>query len=294
MRANRALNALSDQTIRLLTPDDVRSLRIPWDSRYAPSELEKIAASDPPLSIWNTRTGEFLIGGYWRHRSEIATMFQLGATGGAIDLVVQFAELCAGRGMKMLVASEQVERRKHQFYEAAGLMPVEDIIVYEMSRVRAHPPSTGALRFEPVLTLDSTALEELLEVDHEAFPWMWWNSGDEFVEYSRSPGVGIHVGRDRAGRAMAYVGITRYRTWGHLDRIAVRPEAQGHGLGRAALDYAVMTLAQSGARRVGLSTQARNTRSRRLYEAYGFRRSPSHDYRIYGRQLDDGSSRQEG
>lgn len=288
------MNAITHHPIRLLTPEDVRSLRIPWDSRYSPSELEKIADAEPRLSIWNTRTGEFLIGGYWRHRREIATMFQLGATGGAIDLVVHFAELCAGRGMKMLVASEQTERRKHQFYEAAGLMPVEDIIVYEVTRVRAHPPSTGELRFEPVAGVDQTSLEELLEVDHEAFPWMWWNSRDEFVEYSQAPGVSIHVGRNRCGRVMAYVGITRYRTWGHLDRIAVRPEAQGQGLGRAALDYAVMTLAQSGARRVGLSTQARNTRSRRLYEAYGFRRSPSHDYRIYGRNLDGGPGTQEG
>ncbi|HUG17050.1 MAG TPA: GNAT family N-acetyltransferase [Thermomicrobiales bacterium] len=274
-----------DSPIRQLTPGDARALRIPWDSRHSVDEIERIADREPRLSIWNARTGEFLIGGFWRHRSEIATMHQLAATGGAIDLVQHFASHCAARGIRMIVASEQAERRKHQFYESAGLSPVEDIIVYEMSRIRAKPHVAGNLRFVPVASLDAVTLDELLEIDHEAFPWLWWNSKDEFVEYSGAPGVGIHVGRDHEDRVMAYVGITRYRSWGHLDRIAVRPDAQGTGLGRAALDYAVMTLAGSGARRVGLSTQARNTRSRRLYEAYGFRRSPSHDYRIFGRHL---------
>jgi hypothetical protein len=46
-----------------------------------------------------------------------------------------------------------------------------------------------------------------------------------------------------------------------------------------------MSLAAAGAKRVGLSTQARNMRSRRLYEAYGFHRSPSHDYSVFGRWL---------
>ena len=57
------------------------------------------------------------------------------------------------------------------------------------------------------------------------------------------------------------------------------------GLGRAALDYAVMAMANAGARRIGLSTQGNNASSRALYERYGFRRATSHDYRIYGRRL---------
>ncbi len=122
-------------------------------------------------------------------------------------------------------------------------------------------------------------------LDHQAFPWLWWNCRDEFLQYAGSPGVAIELGRDESGRAVAYIGTTRYRTWGHLDRIAVAPDIQGRGLGRAALDYAVMTLARSGARRVGLSTQARNHRSRRLYDTYGFRRSPGNDYRLYGRWI---------
>jgi ribosomal protein S18 acetylase RimI-like enzyme len=41
-------------------------------------------------------------------------------------------------------------------------------------------------------------------------------------------------------------------------------------------------LARGGATRVGLSTQANNTRSQRLYHRFGFQRTYQNDYNIYG------------
>jgi ribosomal protein S18 acetylase RimI-like enzyme len=272
--------------LRVLQPEDVRSLRMPWDGRYDEREIREIVTTGPKVSVFNRRTGEFLIGGSWRHRTEIATVLELAATAGAIDLIHAFAEACALEGIELVVASEQAEKRKREFYAGALLAPVEDIIVYELARVRPAPPNLQGLRFEPFDPDNVEQFEGLLELDHQSFPWLWWNSADEFLEYAGAPGVQIDVGRDETGRIVAYTGTTRFRTWGHLDRIAVAPDVQGRGLGKAALDWAVMTLARSGAKRVGLSTQARNTRSRRLYESYGFRRSPSHDYRIYARRTD--------
>jgi ribosomal protein S18 acetylase RimI-like enzyme len=141
------------------------------------------------------------------------------------------------------------------------------------------------MRFERVSLDNAELFKKLIELDHRAFPWMWWNSDMEFRNYIEAPGVAIDIACDGHSRAMAYVGTTRYRTWGHLDRIAVDPDAQGQGLGRVALERAIASLAAAGARRIGLSTQARNMRSRALYESVGFRRATSHDYRIYGRWL---------
>jgi ribosomal protein S18 acetylase RimI-like enzyme len=155
-----------------------------------------------------------------------------------------------------------------------------------MAKLRPAPPRTTGIRFEPFDPDDEEQFNGLLELDHESFPWLWWNSADEFLEYASAPGVQIDVGRDDTGRVVAYTGTTRFRCWWQLDRIAVAPDQHGRGLGKAALDWAVMTLARSGAKRVGLSTQARNTRSRQLYESYGFRRSATHDYRIYARRTD--------
>lgn len=272
--------------IRILSPDDVRALRMPWDGRFSEREIREIVAVGPRVSVFNRRTGEFLVGGPWRHRAEIATILELAATAGAIDLIHAFTEACAAEGIELVVASEQAERRKREFYAGASLDSIEEIVVYELSRVRPAPPHLRGIRFEPFDPDRREQLDGLLELDHQSFPWLWWNSADEFLEYASAPGVQIDVGRDETGRVIAYTGTTRFRTWGHLDRIAVAPDLQGRGLGKAALDWAVMSLARSGAKRVGLSTQARNTRSRQLYESYGFRRSPSHDYRIYARRTD--------
>jgi ribosomal protein S18 acetylase RimI-like enzyme len=272
--------------IRILTPDDVRTLRMPWDGRFTEREIREIVSVGPRVSVFNRRTGEFLIGGPWRHRVEIATILELAATAGAIDLIHGFTEACALVGKELVVASEQAERRKREFYAGASLDPIEEIVVYELSRVRPAPPQLQGLRFEPFEPDHNEQFDGLLELDHQSFPWLWWNSADEFLDYTSAPGVQIDIGRDQTGRIIAYTGTTRFRTWGHLDRIAVAPDLQGRGLGKAALDWAVMSLARSGAKRVGLSTQARNTRSRQLYESYGFRRSPSHDYRIYARRTD--------
>ncbi len=272
--------------IRILTPDDVRALRMPWDGRFTEREIRELVTVGPRISVFNRRTGEFVIGGPWRHRAEIATILELAATAGAIDLIHAFTEACALERIELLVASEQAERRKREFYAGASLDPVEEIVVYELSKVRPAPPQLQGLRFEPFEPDLHEQFEGLLELDHQSFPWLWWNSAGEFLDYASAPGVKIDVGRDETGRIIAYTGTTRFRTWGHLDRIAVAPDLQGRGLGKAALDWAVMSLARSGAKRVCLSTQARNTRSRQLYESYGFRRSPSHDYRIYARRTD--------
>lgn len=271
--------------IRLLTPRDVNRLRLPWDGRFSHRELEQIAATRPNLSVWNQRTGEFIVGGRWRHRDDIATVVEVGATGGAIDLLDAWAELCRDQGSVLLIASEQAERRKREFYERARFDLLEEIIIYELARVRAEAPALRGLRFEAFDPASRRQFDELLALDHGAFPWLWWNCEDEFLQYYGSPGVTIDLARDGTGRAVAYVGMTRFRSWGHLDRIAVAPDAQGQGLGQAALDYAVMALARSGAKRIGLSTQAQNTRSRHLYERYGFRRAASNDYRLFGRAL---------
>ncbi|MEX2314955.1 MAG: hypothetical protein WD628_04495 [Thermomicrobiales bacterium] len=182
--------------VRLLTPEDVRSLRMPWDGRFSQREIYEIALAGPPISIFNRRTGEFLIGGAWRHRREIATILELAATAGAIDLIQAFNDACAAEGIRLIVASEQSERRKREFYAGAGLDPIEDIVVYEMAKIRPAPPRLNGLRFERFDPHNDQQFEGLLALDHQSFPWLWWNSADEFLEYTSAPGVQIDVGRD--------------------------------------------------------------------------------------------------
>ncbi|MBI5957029.1 MAG: GNAT family N-acetyltransferase, partial [Chloroflexi bacterium] len=72
---------------------------------------------------------------------------------------------------------------------------------------------------------------------------------------------------------------------GHLDRLGIHPSRQGLGYGADLLAFAIQRMASQGARRVGLSTQAENGRSQRLYEGFGFRRTGD-SYQLYGLWLD--------
>ena len=78
---------------------------------------------------------------------------------------------------------------------------------------------------------DRIEFEGLLALDHMSFPWLWWNSADEFLEYPAHP-VSDRCRRDDTGRVVAYTGTTRFRTWGHLDRIAVAPDLAGAWAGQ--------------------------------------------------------------
>ena len=270
--------------IEPLTQSTLTLLRLGWSSRFDLAKLSANLRQHPGLSLWIPETGEYLIGGSWRHRGEVAGMLELSARANAIPVLDEFAEIARDEGKQLAIASEHHESRRRAFYESAGFELLEDIVIYELAR--GLPPSPGgALQLQSVDVNDELMLAELTALDHAAFPWLWWNSREEFENYGGSPGVELYLFRDNSGAAVAYIGITHFRDWGHLDRIAVAPGLQGRGYGREALDWAVHFLSRAGARRIGLSTQARNTRSRQLYERYGFRRAPVQDYALYGRWL---------
>lgn len=271
--------------IEPLTIQSVTQLRLGWSSRFDREDIAKIVSENPGLSHWVPDTGEYIVSGPWRHRSEIAAVMELTAQTNAVALLQEMRGAADNAGKQLVIASEHHESRQRAFYASAGYELIEEILIYELHRSRTSISVPATLHFEEVDVRNTAVFNELLELDHRAFPWLWWNSRGEFENYSGSFGVNIYLGRDTNGQAVSYVGVTRFRNWGHLDRIAVDPALQGRGLGLESLDWAVALLGSSGARRVGLSTQARNVQSRRLYERYGFQRAPSQDYSLYGRWL---------
>ncbi|MCX7623849.1 MAG: GNAT family N-acetyltransferase [Thermomicrobium sp.] len=265
---------------------DLPRLRLKWGSRYNPQEVARLVREAPGLSLWAPATGEYVLAGPWRHREEIVVLHEISSGPHTYHLVDALAEHACARGKELLVMTHQYERRPFVFYERTGFELLEEILVYEMV-LYTIPPAPARLRFERVRLDDPFTLGELLDLDHEAFDWLWWNSPGEFDEYMSDPRVDVYLGREQDGTPVSYVGVTRLRGWGHLDRLAVSPLFQGQGYGYESLVWAVRVLASRGAHRVGLSTQASNARSRRLYERFGFRRVPDLDYQIWGRWLQD-------
>jgi ribosomal protein S18 acetylase RimI-like enzyme len=279
----RSSNGAADEGPAPLGPRDLAHLSLGWSSSFTMRELEQHLLTHPGLSWWIPSSGEYLIGGPWRHRGEIAVIQELTGRLRNEELVAAMVAGSRKLGQRLVVMLDQYEGRRESFYSRIGFDLLQHIIIYELPRIPRPIPAPRRLRF----ALYTPGLrDDLLRVDHAAFPWLWWNSEAEFASYAALYGVEIFVGYEADGTPASYVGITSYRGWGHLDRIAVIPDRQGAGYGLEALNFAIGRLSDLGARRVGLSTQADNIRSQHLYERYGFRRTGGSDYTIYGTWLD--------
>ena len=268
-----------------LGPRDLGKLSLSWSSNFSSRELEQHLILHPGHSWWVPSINEYLIGGPWRHRDEITVIQELHARHRNEDLVASLVAGCREREQRLVVMLDQYEGRRESFYTRLGFNMLQHIIIYELPRIPRPIPAPRRLRFIPAT---SSLRPDLLRVDHAAFPWLWWNSSGEFDAYSSLYGVEMYLAYEPGGTPVAYVGLTSYRGWGHLDRIAVIPDSQGTGYGLETLHFAAARLSDLGARRIGLSTQADNVRSQQLYERYGFRRTGGNDYTIYGIWLDQG------
>lgn len=268
-----------DPEIRTLEIDDIPSLRL--DRFGNERDIEDVLERFPGRSVWNPVSLEYLVVAPWRNRAEIGVVGDMIAIRSAEAMVRAAAERAAERGDALTLMLDLDEERPAGFYRRAGLDPIERIVTYDLRRGN-HPRRTpGDVRFVRADPMRGDHMAALLEIDRAAFPWLWWNTPEEFRTYHRMPGVQIHLGL-LAGRPVSYCGFTTFAGWAHLDRIAVSPAAQGQGIGRQTLAYAVDTLFHLRVDRIGLSTQELNARSRRLYEGFGFRRSPGMDYTLYG------------
>ncbi len=262
-----------------LYPSDVPALRLPH--ARANQSLRSALELHPGRSVWIPDTLEYALIGSWRNRSEIASVDELVASRNGEPLLRAVYERCVARGDDLILAIELEASGTSSRYERAGFELLEEVITYEIDVSRVPRRPMRGLRLVRVDALDRHALDLVAALDQAAFPWLWRNSREEFEVYAHSPGVELAWMVSR-GVPIAYVGVTMFPGWGHLDRIAVAPEHQGQGFGKAALILAIETMRSQGARRIGLSTQRSNERSQRMYENFGFRRTPGHDYELYG------------
>lgn len=270
--------------IRVLQPEDVEQLRLGWWSRFDATQVDRVLAASPGLSVWMPSTHEYCLVGPWRHRSEIVHIVELVSIRHPVDLTIGVIENARAARHRLFISVEMSERLQQSYYDRTGLMLLEDVLSYELvpGSFRSEPGSTPDLTLVDVN--DGESLGALLEIDWAAFPWLWRNSEEEFRDYAKQTGVELHLLRF-GGENIGYIGITCFPGWGHIDRVAVKPQMQGQGYGAALTKAAISRLMHLGATRIGLSTQRRNARSQRLYTGLGFRRQQNGDYRIFGRTL---------
>lgn len=281
--------------VRTLTPADISRLNVRNHPRLEEGDAEALVIQAPGLSKWHPESGEFILVTPWRHRREIPSIAINASFRHEDALVAATIGSAKERGAAAFVMLETYETRRPAFYTRNGMDRLEHITTYEHARPRSFLATMTERRQHFVrLDREHAALgRQVLDLDHAAFPWLWWNSAEEFSSYLSLPNIDVWAGIVD-DRVVSYVGFTHYRRWAHLDRIAIHPDAQRQGFGREALHFAVERMVARGAMRVGLSTQGNNMVSRRLYESAGFHPTPDLDYDVYGIILPPGQRMMDG
>lgn len=118
--------------------------------------------------------------------------------------------------------------------------------------------------------------EAALAVDRAAFLPFWQMDDvalNEALAATRSSRLRVIDGPE--GDVVAYAVCGRTASRGYVQRLAVHPDHQGLGYGRALLFDGLHWLARWGARDALVNTQVGNERSRTLYERSGFKMQPA-------------------
>lgn len=118
---------------------------------------------------------------------------------------------------------------------------------------------------------------EVIALDRRAFPPDWQLGDSGLREALRAtPSVRFRVAHRPGDPRIAAFAITgRAGRQGYLQRLAVHPDAQRGGLGRALVVDSLRWVRRSGGRTCLVNTQTDNQDALALYEACGFRRLPS-------------------
>jgi ribosomal protein S18 acetylase RimI-like enzyme len=152
--------------------------------------------------------------------------------------------------------------------QASGFSLVNEVIFLEhrLNGTAQSPRHPGRLR--PMQAADLAAV---LALDEQAFSPLWRFSPSTLAAALAAAGKASVAEAD--GRLVGYHITTESPFGAHLARLAVVPEWQGRGLGRALAVEARRWAERRGLQMLSVNTQADNTASRRLYRSLGFAES---------------------
>lgn len=151
-------------------------------------------------------------------------------------------------------------------WEQAGFRSYVDLALMRKS-LREPGPAPDHL----VIETPDCDLESLLEIDAAAFSPFWRFNRDGLEEAiqatSRSTTLAIQGGE---GHPIAYAVVGFGSAISYLQRVAVNPKWQGHGMGRSLVRVAARKARAVGAKVLLLNTQSDNNPAIALYEDEGF------------------------
>lgn len=117
-------------------------------------------------------------------------------------------------------------------------------------------------------------LATIIEVDHGAFGEFWRLDARALREAARATATSRTRVATDGGRIVGYALYGRSGQRGYLQRLAVRPDAEGRGIGTALVVDGLRWLRRRRAHEVLVNTQESNERAAALYGHLGFRTRP--------------------
>ncbi|MGE5250499.1 MAG: GNAT family N-acetyltransferase [Bacteroidota bacterium] len=176
-------------------------------------------------------------------------------------------EIAAGGGAT--VAAIATQSWFEDLLAASGFRSGQSIIMLEWNDGTLPPVRAPA--GVQVRRMRADDLLEVVKVDASAFERLWQNSL-ESLEQAFPQSVYASVAMGSAGM-LGYQLSTGNPLGAHLARLAVRPEAQGLGIGGALVGDLILRMRERGRSRITVNTQSDNRISQALYERLGFRRT---------------------
>jgi ribosomal protein S18 acetylase RimI-like enzyme len=226
------------------------------------------------------RGAERLRVGVWRGDDSIAYIAPLTDRVPSAAMVRHACEVLQRRGFREVLTAALTEHERGGFLaEGFEVRDALHLLAHDLEELPAMPRASlrrGRRRDRPAA----------LAADHAAFSPFWRLDDDGLREaLTATPSSRFRVSTV-AGEVVGYCATGRAGRRGYLQRLAVRPEHQGHGLGRALVADSLRWLARSGVDNVVVNTQVENERALQLYLAMGFRLQPS-GLEVLGRTMPD-------
>lgn len=126
-----------------------------------------------------------------------------------------------------------------------------------------------------VVQTDRSDAHQLLRIDAAAFSTFWRFDDNGLLEALDATGQSmILVIRDSDGTAVGFAIVGFGHAIAYLQRVAVDPQWQGHGMGRSLVRVAARKARAAGAKAMLLNTQFDNEAAIALYESEGFTTMP--------------------
>jgi ribosomal-protein-alanine N-acetyltransferase len=173
------------------------------------------------------------------------------------------------------VAAIAVQTWFQQLLTASGFESRQRIVMLDWQEQPWLPRDANDVKVRKMTDAD---LPQVLETDNSAFDPLWHNSLDT-IQLAYGQALFATVAENSHG-IVGYQITTGHGPRAHLARLAVRPETQSRGIGRALLNDLFVKITRNGIGRLSVNTQNDNTASLSLYKKMGFNRT-GEEYPVY-------------